>query len=467
MKYLPAKLLIVDDDSDTLKFWKVALEELGFTVQLGTNLREMEEAVRRESFDAVLLDMELGDDNGLDGIPFLVSESPFSKIFILTAHGSIETAVQSMKRGATGYVTKDMPPEKIAAQIRAQLDLPDAKQSGKITSEVFAQHGLIGKSKSFQELCVTIDRIKDVDSTVLILGESGTGKEVIAKTLHAMSARGKKRFEAINCAAIPENLLESELFGHKRGAFTDAKMDRKGIFELCSEGTLLLDEIGDMPFALQAKLLRVLQERSIVPVGSSTEIKINTRVVAATHCDIIDEIQSGRFREDLYFRLSVVPIHVPPLRHRKEDIPLLVNYFLDEFNRKFNRDVTPPNAEIMNRVMAYDWPGNIRELRNAIERAVVLSADNSLSIKDIFQHLYQPGKIVEREDPELETLGGDEKVYELPLTEAKQAFEKSYIEKYLKVKKGNITEVAKQAGRYRVDVYRLIEKYGIDQNIYR
>jgi transcriptional regulator with GAF, ATPase, and Fis domain len=341
---------------------------------------------------------------------------------------------------------------------------------------------MIGNSKAFQELCQRLQQLKNVDSTILLLGESGTGKEVIARSLHKISNRQTERFEAINCAAIPENLLESELFGHKRGAFTDAKVDRKGILELCSNGTLLFDEIGDMPLSLQAKLLRVLQERVVTPVGSATPIKIQTRVIAATHRDLIEEVQSGRFREDLYYRLSVVPLYIPPLRHRKEDIPLLVESFINEFNQRFNRGITMPADSVMRRLIAYDWPGNIRELRN----------------EDLFQHLHLPNNTPKKgatnssgmssnhsasmpqsvptsdvaqsksngqssgSEPEL-----DDKIFQLPLTEAKQAFEKIYLESLLNDTGGNISETSKRAGRYRADIYRLLERYDLHVDEFR
>ena len=282
--------------------------------------------------------------------------------------------------------------------------------------------------------------------------------------MHLLSRRASHRFAAVNCAAIPESLLESELFGHVKGAFTDASQDRKGIFELCSGGTLLLDEIGDMPISLQAKLLRVLEERVVTPVGSGRSIPVDVRVIAATHCDLIEEIAAGRFREDLYHRLSVIPIHVPPLRHRKEDIPQLVEHFRTELNGRFGKQVAPPDREVLQRIVAYDWPGNIRELRNAVERAIVLSRDGQIALSDIFQHLGQRSTATTTKEVSAEALGT---FYQLPLTEAKAAFEKAYVEQKLRETAGNVSGVAKLSGRYRVDVYRLIEKYGINQNEFR
>lgn len=304
----------------------------------------------------------------------------------------------------------------------------------------------------------------------MIQGESGTGKEVVARVIHECSGRSEERFEAINCAAIPENLLESELFGHVKGAFTDAKSDRKGIFEICSKGTLLLDEIGDMPLSLQSKLLRVLEEKEVVPLGASKPIQVSTRVIAATHRDLIEEIDAGNFREDLYFRLSIVPLQIPPLRRRKEDILILANAFVEEFNERFKKTIQLPKNDVAQRLIHYDWPGNIRELRNCIERAVVLSPDSELHLEDLFSHLYQAGrekKVVAAQGTPLDQNLLDSKIFELPLTEAKQAFEKVYIEMLLEKTGGNISEVARICGRYRADIYRLFDKYGIDPNHFR
>ncbi|MGE0172644.1 MAG: sigma-54-dependent transcriptional regulator [Oligoflexales bacterium] len=461
------RLLIVDDDHATQEFWKFALSQEGFRVDAVSTLSEMKEVVKRYSIDVILLDLQLDNENGLDGLPFLIAESPFSKIFVLTAHASVETAVSAMSKGATGYITKGTDPRTIAQKIRDNLE-EKALEDSVFTATDFENAGLIGQSKSFKDLCTQISQLRDVDSTILITGESGTGKEVVARTLHNLSQRATKRFEAINCAAIPENLLESELFGHKKGSFTDAKTDRKGIFELCSGGTLLLDEIGDMPISLQTKLLRVIQERVVTPVGCTQPIKIDTRVIAATHRDLPEEIQNGAFREDLYYRLSVVPLHIAPLRQRKEDIPLLVDAFVKEFSSRFNRPIQIPSPEIMKRLLSYDWRGNVRELRNAIERAVVLSRDGSLRLEDIFQHIHQTGFTGgQNSSSDLGVTAISEEIYEQPLTDAKQAFEKNYISRLLKKTKGNITEASKICGRYRADVYKLLEKYELELDSFR
>jgi DNA-binding NtrC family response regulator len=323
---------------------------------------------------------------------------------------------------------------------------------------------LIGQSSPILETLTTIDKIKNVNSNVLLLGESGTGKEVVARLIHNESDRCKERFEAINCAAIPENLLESELFGHVKGSFTDAKSDRMGIFELCTKGTLMLDEIGDMPLALQSKLLRVLQERKVTPVGGNKSINIDTRVIAATHHDLADEIKSNRFREDLYYRLSVVVIHIPSLRQRKEDILLLVSHFLNKFNIEFGKNIKAPTPDLVARLKLYNWPGNVRELQNAVERGVVMASDDTLEFFDMFpqSNLEESSK---KSPHHLNLL--DEGAFNCPLTEAKQLFEKAYLESHLRGCAGNVAELARRAHRHRADLYRMFERYDINFDSYR
>ncbi|MCX6110832.1 MAG: sigma-54 dependent transcriptional regulator [Proteobacteria bacterium] len=457
-KYL-GRILLVDDDESITRFYETFLTAAGFIAHSCHDLKTAKDLLTQYYFDAVLLDLHLGDEEGIGGLPFVLKVTPSTKVFILTSHGSIEKAVECMRRGATSFFTKGTEPEKILAEITAHLK-PAAK-GPLLDPETRKTIGLVGDSPAIKEMLAMIDKIRNVDSTVLILGESGTGKEVVARAIHQTSPRAAEPFNAINCGAIPEQLLESELFGHKRGSFTDAKTDRKGIFEVCTNGTLLLDEIGDMPLALQTKLLRVLQERQVTPIGSSMPLTINTRVIAATHRDILDEAKSKRFREDLYYRLSVVVIRIPPLRHRTEDIPALTTHFLRQFNQRFAKNVRPPSASVMARMMAYDWPGNVRELQNALERAVVLSNDDELSVSDIFQHLNLRAGTATSD----ETIS--RAVFAMPLTEAKQCFEKSYLEHLLTISGGNISEAARISGRYRADIYRLMHRYGFDKGSFR
>lgn len=453
------RVLIVDDDISVCKCYESILDKAGFFVGSAQNLNGLYEALRSFSYDVILLDLQLGEEEGLNGLPLILREQPFAKVYILTSNGTIARAVDCMNRGASGFFEKSSDLDRIVAEIKSAVT---AKPVNNLSEEAcLSTVGLIGDSAAIQETIATIRKIRNVDSTVLILGESGTGKEVVARAIHKSSQRSGDRFEAINCGAIPETLLESELFGHKKGAFTDAKTDRKGIFEVCTNGTLLLDEIGDMPFSLQTKLLRVLQERQITPVGSNTAININTRVIAATHRDIQDECRSKRFREDLFYRLSVVVLHIPALRHRIEDVPKLTEHFLSQFNSRFNKDVRLPDNRLLARMMAYDWPGNVRELQNSIERAVVLSTDDTLTLENIFQHLDTSAR--RSNDKSLDVSSA----FALPLTDAKHYFEKIYLENLLTTSSGNISEAARICGRYRADIYRLMDRYGFDQATFR
>lgn len=467
-----SRILVLDDDPSIAALLEALFLEAGYRIHTAKTIAEMGGMLNAYSFDAVLVDLKLGAESGFDAIPMILREAPFSKIFILSGHGSVDNAVQALQRGASGFFEKGTDPRQIVASLVAEL-AKDQSQSQRTGAEsetsVTSNYGIVGKSQATLNLLDMIERLHDVDSTVLIVGDSGSGKELVARALHSSSNRARQRFEAINCAAIPENLLESELFGVRRGAFTDAKADRPGIFQICSEGTLFLDEIGDMPLALQSKLLRVLQERQVTPVGASTPIPINTRIVAATNRNFKEEIAAGRFREDLYFRLSVIMLSLPPLRERPEDIPLLTSYFLERFNKRFNRHVAEPNQETRARLMAYPWPGNVRELQNAIERGVVLSRNEQLSFADLFLSMQQSqfgdeaphsGNGGSTEDEVL-----DPKVFELPLTDAKQQFERLYLQKLLARTGGNIAESARRSGRYRADIYRLLNKFQISSHI--
>ncbi len=454
------RILILDDDVVTCRLYEALLSHAGYVAESCNNLQTFQEMIMRLSYDAILLDLQLEHERGIDALPIVLKQAPFTKIFVLTSNASIDKAVDCMRRGATGFLQKGAGNDQLLAELAAHLsdhDAPRADGHAKAT-----RYGLIGQSAAIEEVIATVEKLRSVDSTVLILGESGTGKEVVARAIHESSRRGKERFGAINCAAIPEALLESELFGHRKGSFTDAKADRKGIFELCSNGTLLLDEIGDMPLMLQTKLLRVLQERQVSPIGANAPIAIDTRVIAATHRDIFDEARSKRFREDLYYRLSIVIIRIPPLRHRPEDIALLTEHFLTTFNQRFGRDVRMPSHSTLARMVAYDWPGNVRELQNAIERAVVLSTDGELAVDNMFQHLDGNLPPAQEQSHLL-----DDNVFAMPLTDAKQAFERVYLDHLMRVAAGNISEAARISGRYRADVYRLLNRYGLETSAFR
>jgi DNA-binding NtrC family response regulator len=447
--------LVVDDEATSSLILTSMLETCALTVQTAKTAVEMQSLLSTSQFDIIFLDYKLGKTDGLELLGKIVGEYPRARIIMITAHGSIDLAVQAMRRGASGFITKPFEEDKIRREIDRMLT-PGKRLKASMPS-YRAETGIIGASPAIARIHEQIDRMKDVDTTVLIIGESGTGKELVARALHDRSTRSKEKFEAINCAAIPENLLESELFGHKRGAFTDAKSDRKGLFEVCSNGTLFLDEIGELPLNLQSKLLRVLQEKVIIPLGSSQSIKVNTRVVAATNRNLQWLVKEGRFRRDLYYRLSILQIETPPLRDRPEDIATLTNYFIETITDKFARCVKPPTNELLARLTSYDWPGNVRELQNSLERAIILSEDGTLAIDDIFAH----PEITDQDD-----FSSDVSCIK-DLTQAKDEFEKRYIEKLLVATNGNVSRASKIAGRIRTDMYRLFTKYNIDPTVYK
>lgn len=458
MREYSGRVLIVDDDPIICDLLEAELEAAGFWPSKTNTLSGLKETIRQRSFDWILLDMFLGDEDALQALPFLVRECPYSKVIMMSAHGSVELAVDAMEQGASSFVSKTKDPKDIVTILKQKI----SEEAPALPRSTDTQdHGIVGGSEAISDVLAKIARISDVDSTVLVVGQSGTGKELVARAIHNTSNRAKERFEAINCGAIPENLLESELFGHKRGAFTDAKSDRQGLFEICSNGTLFLDEIGDMPISLQVKLNRVLQEKEILPLGSSRTQRVNTRVIAATNKNLAEEVRLGNFREDLYYRLAVLKLDLPALRDRRTDVPVLLRFFLNQFNQRFNKSVLPPSKELELRLCSYDWPGNVRQLQNAIERGVILSTDGSLRLEDML--------------PEGETAGEGRMQHNQyrqdfwlkPLSDAKKGFEKDYLRHLLEVTKGNISEIARVSGRYRADVYRLLTKYGIDWEEFR
>lgn len=454
-----AKVLLVDDDHDVRLLYKTFLESHDYYVQVASDLRGMKHFLLIDNFDVVLLDLYLDNESGIDGIPFILEESPRTIVAMLTSRESIDNAVAAINKGASAFFLKSENPLLIIEKLENLVSMlePGCAQLPFCNSQI----PIIGQSEEILAVLRRIHIFKEVDSTVLVSGESGTGKELVARALHSTSARKDNRFAAINCGAIPECLLESELFGHKKGAFTDAKNDRKGAFEYCKDGTLLLDEISELPLALQVKLLRVLQEKEVTPVGQNIAIPTNVRVIAATNKDLKDEVRKGNFREDLFFRLNVLEIKIPSLRKRLSDIPLLVKHFVSEVSKKYNKKINPISKRTMTRLMAYHWPGNVRELQNMIERAAIMSQDGELHINDMFYQSSHPSDSDMISNIE-EGLLGFTDGYPLPYLEAKQLFEKAYLKKILSVTGGNIAEAARISKQYRANLYRMIQKYNID-----
>ncbi|HKZ57322.1 MAG TPA: sigma-54 dependent transcriptional regulator [Thermodesulfovibrionales bacterium] len=441
------KLLVVDDDSNLLELIKMRLESAGYEVATALNEEEAITVVKEEVIPLSIVDLKLVRKDGISLMEELHSINPNMPVILLTAHGSIESAVEAMKKGAFDYLTKPFNPQELLVQVERALEkrrlTTEIERLKGLLKEKYDFQNIVAKSEKMQHVLERVSHIAKTDSTVYIYGESGTGKELIAKALYLASERKDKPFVAINCAAIPETLLESELFGFEKGAFTGAIRDSKGLFAHAHQGTIFLDEIGDMPFSIQAKLLRVLQEQQFYPVGSEKPINVDVRIIVATNKDLEAEVKNGSFREDLFYRIHVIPIKLPSLRERKEDIPILVEDFLKKFNQKMKKNIKGLTSSAIKKLMLYDWPGNVRELENTIEYAVALTQQDVIN-----EDMILPAKDLPAEPLK-------------PLKEAREDFEKAYIIRLLEFTGGNVSRAAELSGKYRADFYNLIKKYNL------
>jgi len=440
-------ILIVDDDKNMLEVLRLRLETEGYKVTSTNMAKDALTMAKDELFDLALVDLKLYRNDGIELMQKLHLLSPEMPIIILTAHGTIKTAVDAMKQGAYSYLTKPFDRQELCLQIKNGLEKNslsrEIRRLRALVGERYGLKNIIGKSKKMHELMEQISRTAEIDSSVCIYGESGTGKELMAKSLHLLSSRKEKLFVAINCAAIPEGLLEGELFGYEKGAFTGAVRNKKGFFAQADEGTIFLDEISEMSESMQVKLLRVLQEREFHPLGSEKPIKIDVKIIAATNKNLEDEVKNGNFREDLFYRIHVIPIYIPPLRERKEDIPLLVDHFMKKFAGNMKKEIKGISTPALQKLLSYEWPGNVRELENSIEYAVAMTTRDIVGEDLILQT-----KTIEQ---------GDLK----PLKEAKNEFEKKYISNLISLTKGNVSEASRLAGKYRSDFYDLLKKHNL------
>ncbi len=381
------RILVVDDEVGIRALLQRVLHGAGYQVDTAEDGAEALSKVRKNRPDAMLIDLRMPGMDGIETLEQLAKDGGLPPAIVLTAHSTVETAVKAMKLGAFDYLTKPFDVEEIKVVVEKALEVNELQQEVQgLRREVRGQYGLdqiVGRDPKMLEICEMIKRVAQSKSSVLIEGESGTGKELIARAIHYLSPRAKRPFIKVNCAAISETLLESELFGHEKGAFTGAERTRQGRFQASDGGSILLDEISEMSPKLQAKLLRVLQEREITRVGGDESIPIDTRVMATTNRRLEEEIEKGRFREDLFFRLNVVRIEFPPLRERREDIPLLVEHFLTRYNHDMGRRFTGVSEQALRALTSYSWPGNVRELQNAIERAIVLGEEPAIQLDDL------------------------------------------------------------------------------------
>jgi len=442
------KILVVDDDKNLIELLKMRLESSNYEVTTAVKEEEAIQAIKSEVFDLSIVDLQLLNQDGISLMEELHLILPDMPVIILTAYGSIESAVEAMKKGAYSYLTKPFDPQDLLLQIdraieNRRLNIEIKRLKG-LLEERYDFTNIVARSEKMKKVLEMVSKIAKTESTVYIHGESGTGKELIAKAIHLASERKNKPFVAINCAALPEALMESELFGHEKGSFTGAVRSTKGLFTQAHEGTLFLDEIGDMPLSIQAKLLRALQERQFYPIGSEKPMEVDVRVIVATQKDLEVQVKQGLFREDLFYRIHVIPIHLPPLRERKEDIPLLVEYFLKKFSEQIKKEVNGLTPQAMQKVMLHEWPGNVRELENTIEYAVVMTQGDTIT-----------------EDFILQTKGMISQEPLKPLKEAKVAYERSYLIHLLEICDGNVSKASKLAGKYRADFYDLLKKHGL------
>ncbi len=381
----PCRIMVVDDEENLRHMLAVMLEKEGYRVELAANGKEALELAIKQRFDFILCDIQMPVMDGTEFVGKAVAANVTATIIMMSAYGSVDTAIACMQLGAYDYIAKPFKRDEIVlvlkkAEERERLKLENRQLKAEISRE-FSFQNIVSKNPRMQEIFALVSKVSDVKTTVLILGESGTGKELIARAIHYNGVRRNAPFVAINCGAIPENLLESELFGHVKGAFTDARADKAGLFEQADGGTLFLDEIGEMPLALQVKLLRVLQESEIRRVGAGGAQKVDVRVISATAKELAKEVTTGRFREDLYYRLNVFSIALPPLRERLEDIPLLVEHLLAKHGEKMGRTGVRPDHAAMQALLSYNWPGNVRELENCIERALVLCEGMTIGVE--------------------------------------------------------------------------------------
>ena len=381
------RILVVDDEESLRRVTQVRLEQAGYSVCVAGSAEEAVEALERSPFDIVLTDLRMPAMSGLELLKHVRSNSPDTAVIIMTAYGTVESAVEAMKAGAFDYLTKPIDADELLLTIGRAIEHQSMRQEIQtLRSSLHDKYGfesILGRSKPLLYVLDVASRAAQSDSTVLIHGETGTGKELLAKALHFNSRRSGKPFVAINCAAIPRELLESELFGHVKGAFTGAISHKKGKIELAQGGTLFLDEIGEMPPELQVKLLRMIQEREIEKVGSLETVKVDIRIISATHRNLQAMIEDGAFREDLYYRLAVIPLELPPLRERQEDIPILVHHFFQRAKEKLNRPNLILPESLIPYFTAYRWPGNVRELENIIERLIVLARGDQITLDDL------------------------------------------------------------------------------------
>jgi len=451
------RVLVVDDEENLRVVLRTLLRRHGYEVETASSGEEALSLVDGFGPDYVLTDVRMPKMGGLDLLATLRAKGNDATVIVMSAYGNLDLAIEAMKAGAYDYVQKPFKADEIVLALRKAEERESLRRENRALREEIRKENrfedILAKSAKMQEIFRTIAKVADYKTTVLITGESGVGKELVARALHRRSSRGGGSFVAVNCGAIPENLLESELFGHRKGAFTDAVQDRRGLFEEASGGSLFLDEIGELPLGLQVKLLRVLEDEKIRRLGDARDIQVDVRIVTATHRDLTAEVKAGRFREDLFYRLNVLPIHVPPLRERREDIPLLIDHFVQRNNGRLGTSVRGLDTEARRLLYEYSWPGNVRELENTIERAMVLTEGDLVTATDL------PERVREARDPvQMQLASG-----ELSVKKTTRIIEEILIRRALTKTKGNRTraaellEISHRALLYKLKDYQITD----------
>ena len=455
------RILVVDDEPIVCESCKRILDEEGYEVDVALSGQEAFEKMKRDTYDVVLTDLKMPGIDGMEVLRTLRKDYPETMVIMITGFSTVETAVEAMKLGAFDYIPKPFTPDEVSIVVKKAIErkslLLENIYLRSELQEKYGFHNIVGKSKKMQEVYRTIVKVAPTDRTVMIYGQTGTGKELVARAIHYNSPRKDKPFVPVDCAVLAENLLESELFGHIRGSFTGAVTTKPGLFEVAEGGTVFLDEIGNISLSIQAKLLRVLQEREFTPVGGTTPKKVDIRIIAATNKDLEKMIKEETFREDLYYRLNIVPITLPGLKERQEDIPMLAMHFLNKYAEEMGKSIKGFTPAAMEKLVRYAWPGNVRELENIIERTIVMSEGEMVQP----EHLPLPS---EKADAEIEVPETSEELKEIKKQlreKAVEDVEKAFILRALERNHWNVTRAAEEVGMLRPNFQAMMRKYGL------
>ncbi|MDD5206930.1 MAG: sigma-54 dependent transcriptional regulator [Desulfobacterales bacterium] len=456
-------LLIVDDEPDMVSLLRRSIStEVDWDIRTSLSAREAMQVLSSTAVDLMLVDFKMPDMDGMELLSLVRQNGRGPTVVMMTAYGVIEVAVDAIKRGAYDFITKPLDDTRLLLTLRKAMEyhvlVHENRSLQKLIRETGAFQDMIGSSPAMEHVFETIRMVAKTDATVLITGESGTGKELVAKAIHRRSERSDAKFVPVNCPALPENVLESELFGYMKGAFTDARQDKTGLFQEANGGTLFLDEIGDLPVNLQTKLLRVLQEREIKPLGSPRSIKVDVRVLASTNRNLKELMAQGTFREDLYYRLNVIAIHLPPLRERQEDIPLLAGHFLRRYSAEYGKNEIKLAPGVLEELLRNEWPGNIRELENTIRRAIILCRGQVITLSELGP------------DARKDCLGAGtlkDLSYRDAKTQILERFNREYLSVILNQHQGNVTHAARKCGLERQAFQQILRRYGIKSEHFR